>query len=208
MSLPQASIPIDLSHVSDEDLVLAVLGRIPKNGFFPPAIWDLITRIMPIPCVDGIAYRFRLDGKPEVLAILRNTSEAAGLWCVVGGRVKGGQSLEKETIKGALERHFKRDLGVDIVLDRGWRRPFLVGQVASLATDEFGLELAKHAIALRFLVRLVGTENFVFGEGDGGREVRAANWFTKETFPWGQCGYDHELFFVEAFRLLNRQDLW
>ena len=181
---------IDLSAVSDEDLVAALLARVPKDGFLSSPLFDIIADVMPVVCVDGVPYRY-INGIPEVLAIRRNNGQFAGKLCTVGGRIYGGRTLTRESVEEALRRHFVCDLGVDITLDSGWQRPFWVGQSAPEGTGLFGPENAKHAVALRYLVKL-SDENFVFGEGFGGQEVDGVEWFSKKTLPAPQAfGYDH-----------------
>lgn len=162
---------------------------------------------MPIICVDGVAYRYQADGTPEVLAILRNTGEAIGKWCVVGGRITGGRLLRRESVEQALQAHFKRDLGVEITIEDGWQRPFYLGQCAPCGSGDFGLEKAKHAVAPRYLVRVADEKNFIFGEGFGGREVADVRWFSQTTLPKAdEFGYDHhETFRVALETLASRR---
>lgn len=195
---------IDLSRVPDEDLADALRSRIPSSGFLSSGLFNLVVDVMPVVCVDGVAYRYAADGTPEVLAIRRDTGEARGKLCVVGGRVLGGKLLQRQSVADALRKHFRCDLGREIELDTDWQRPFAVGQAAPHGTGAFAREDAKHAVALRYLVRFADEEEFVFGEGFGGREAGSVEWLSRLTLPEPDAfGFDHHDIFVDALDILE-----
>ena len=190
---------MNLKDFSTEELARELLGRDVREaggGFIAP-VFKLIEKSVPLLCTDGIALR-KNGSAYEAMAILRGTGRYAGCYCSVGGRV-----FYRESLEGAMRRHFRTDVGAEIRMLRPWNRPLTMAQWVPVAVGEepppdFGPEERKHSVSLYFPVMLKG-EVGNFGQGHGGQEVKSVEWFTLDKLPpryrWG---FDQRQFFVTA----------
>lgn len=66
-----------------------------NNGFFmSDKEYLLVTKMTPIPTVNLVILRKGKRGW-EVLLLIRKTGYAKGCWCMIGGRIRIGESLKK-----------------------------------------------------------------------------------------------------------------
>lgn len=186
-----------LSSVSTRALAEELAGRtdldtlLREDGLLPGTIWPLRKSLGVIACTDSFAVRKTCKGL-EGGVIRRGTGPYAGKFALIGGVVAFG-----ETIEDAIRRHWRTDLGVEIVLPFGWRTPIEIAQYApqvhGVNRPEFGDEPTKHAVASTHLVEIVGGDSAViqYGENDGGQEARELCWFSLENIPANEeWGYD------------------
>ena len=186
--------PVDLTQVPNENLINELLQRtlVDENGFVDPVAWKLRVMLGIIPCVDSIAVRETEHGR-EVLATKRITGPYAGKWCVIGGVISRGESIEN-----ALRRHWKIDVGCEIN-SFDWRKPDSVHQhtpLISVSENDFLPEPSKFSIGLFYKVQLLNDPNKYGATKYGGQEVGGYEWFSKETLPSAEnfaYGF-HELF--------------
>ena len=165
-------------------------------------LYDLFVELGVVTCVDGIAVR-KIDGKVELMTVVRNTGPFKGKLCSVGGRI-----LLEESVESALRRHFKTDIGSDIEMLTPWDRPVLFHQFMRPKSDgtvlpDFGVEPQKrHAISIIYLVKLSDTP-MEFGQtSSGGQEASGVRWFSKDDLPEdGEFGYGQEVYYKKCFEL-------
>ena len=179
----------DLSDFSVDELAAEVRRRVREDeklrSFWPDEVYGLMTEISVIPCVDCLLVRQDQGKFPELGFSIRNTGFYAGKkWMAAGGRINRGESLS-----GALKRHVKTDLGLEIRLAPGleWNVPILVSQhgpeVFDLDAGEYaGDERSKFCVSATYLVVAVG-ENVVLGEKAGGQESAGLVWYAANALP-------------------------
>ncbi|MEK7479491.1 MAG: hypothetical protein AAB634_03100 [Patescibacteria group bacterium] len=179
----------DLSDFSVDELAAEVRRRVREDeklrSFWPDEVYGLMTEISVIPCVDCLLVRQDQGKFPELGFSIRNTGFYAGKkWMAAGGRINRGESLS-----GALKRHVKTDLGLEIRLAPGleWNVPILVSQhgpeVFDLDAGEFaGDERSKCCTSNTYLVvRKRG--KVVLGEKHGGKESGGVVWCPADALP-------------------------
>lgn len=174
-----------LANFSNEELAeeLARRENLQKpDGLLTKPLWDLRVKLGKIVCVDSFAVRERA-GVPEVSAIVRNTGQYAGKYCLIGGVVAGHESIEE-----ALRRHWRTDVGVEVEMLRHFSNPYVIHQdmppdSAGNVQPGFNPEPSKWNIGLVYPVRITGgKENF--GETEhGGQEARELVWFSLNDLP-------------------------
>lgn len=166
------------------------------------SLYDLFVELGVVTCVDGIAVR-KMDGKIELMTIVRNTGPFKGKLCSVGGRI-----LLEESVESAMRRHFKTDIGSNINMLTPWDRPVLFHQFMRPQSDctvlpDFGVEpQRRHAISLIYLVKL-DDKKMEFGQTiSGGQEASGVRWFSKDDIPQDdEFGYGQEVYYKKCFGL-------
>ena len=177
---------MNLKDAKISDLVGELLSRtdlIREDGSLEPLVWALRVRLGIIPCVDSIAIRNGEGGNKEALAILRNTGPYAGRYCVVGGIVRTGESIED-----AVRRHWGTDLGCKINFITPWNKPRSVHQhcppeASGNMKKDFYPEPTKNSIGLFHIVEVTDESGILGSTTYGGQEAGHYTWFTKETLP-------------------------
>ncbi len=190
-----------LKDVPTEQLAEELFMRpdlLDRDGVMPQPLYQLVVKIQPLPCVDGVAVRKNGD-YIEAMAIRRGTGHEKGKWCSVGGRIRRNESIES-----ALRRQFRIDLGCEIEALVPWWQPTTVAQFAPAeevkGQEGFSLEYGKHAISLYYLVRLLGESRF--GTTDfAGQEALGVAWFTLGNLPRREAfGFDQRPRFEACLR--------
>lgn len=116
------------------------------------AEWSRIQRLIPIVCVDVLALRAGSKGYTSAGLILRHTPHQGDRWCLVGGRMRLG-----ETIVEAVERHMYGTLGPDVRFSLPTsQQPCYIAQYMPYPRDDFPVDPRKHAIALTFALEVAG----------------------------------------------------
>ena len=176
----------DLKNVSTDELAMALRERMLATDVrvWPTEVYNLVTAISPITCVDAFPIRMGSVGL-EMGFIRRNTGFYKGrLWCV-GGRVNVGESFSE-----ALTRHVRGTLGVGFVLHAGisWNKPVCAMQyppqpITVADGESSGHDPSKHAIASTYLIHLE-SESFSYGStAHGGQEAASVEWFPADELP-------------------------
>lgn len=118
-------------------------------------MWTAVQRAVPIACVDVVAVRQDREGRRIGLIQRVTPFDDRILWCQIGGRIQLG-----ETVRDAVLRHLHEALSgvtADLPADP---QPSYVMQwfPAPLPMDgvAHGLDPRRHAVALSFLVEVVG----------------------------------------------------
>ena len=186
---------IDLGQVSEKDLIEELLKRplVDEDGFVNPLVWKLRVMLGIIPCVDSVAVRDTEHGR-EVLAAKRVTGPYLGKWCVIGGIISKGESIEN-----SLRRHWKTDLGCEIS-EFDWRKPDSVHQHSPLVSkpeNDFLPEPTKFSTGIFYKVKLLNEPKSYGSTKYGGQEVGGYEWFSKETLPPAE---DFAYGFYELFK--------
>ncbi len=177
---------MDLKDIKTADLVAELLERkdlVRPDGALDQLVWKLRVVLGVIICVDCIAIRKNGKGQKEVVAELRNTGPYAGKYCVIGGIVRKGESIEE-----AVHRHWKVDLGCDITMVTPWNKPRSVHQHCPPNTmgemkKDFYPEPTKYSIGLAYAVEVTNETGILGSTVYGGQEASHYTWFTKETLP-------------------------
>jgi ADP-ribose pyrophosphatase YjhB (NUDIX family) len=211
----------DLEAVPTSGLLIEVLRRkhdlLDNEGFLSPEAFKLADFLGTRVCVDGVPARLNEEGEVELMAIERNTGPYAGQLALVGGgvgRVRENDSWAPESLEQALRRHFRVDLGLDIEPLSSWQQPAYIAQDmrpvdGALEQSFTPNDNSRHLVAARYLVKIVGKENPVFGTTTlGGQEAAAIAWFSEAAMPPPDAfGYGHretfEAMFPAARQLLN-----
>jgi 8-oxo-dGTP diphosphatase len=103
----------------------------------PERVFSKIRKLVPILTIDGIIF---LDDK--VLLVKRSIKPYSGYWCVPGGRVEFG-----ETVEEAVHREVKEETGLDVEIER------MVGIYSDPKRDPRG-----HTITIAYLLKALGGE--------------------------------------------------
>ena len=156
------------------EILLNKAGLIKDDGLLRELPYALRITLGPISCIDSFGFRETPNGR-EVLAIVRNTDEFAGLTCAIGGGTAYGESLED-----SLKRHWRNDLGCEIEFD--WEYPLRMNQFKPGGTGQFNPDAKKHSIAPAYSVKLLN-EPTKLGNTIYGQEARGYTWFNKDNFP-------------------------
>jgi len=125
-----------------------------SDGWIPDEEWEHIQHVLPIVCVDVLAVRHAAptDRLAEVGLIWRHTPDRGPRWCLIGGRVRYGESIH-----AAVTRHVRDTLGDEVQFDVSrWREPLFVAQYAPTAREGFLHDPRKHAVALTYALDVVG----------------------------------------------------
>ena len=147
------------------------------QGWLDPATWERVQQIVPIVCVDVMAVRVKAG--VEVGLILRETPHEGRRWCLVGGRLRRGESLSHAVLRE-----------VDSALGPGLLESQWSGRASSIveyAPEPAGIgphDPRKHAIGLTYVVELLG-------EPQPRNEALDFAWFARAELPtagFGQRG--------------------
>jgi len=186
----------DFDKVPVEDLVDALIKR--KDEFFLKDNSGLLTSpafklrmiLGAMPCVDGIPYRFNAQGDLELMAIRRLTGAFPGKLVLNGGII-----AKSETFQKALQRHYKNDLGVEVLINDS--HPLDVTQYRKEESDEYWMQDPgkDHNIAAVFFVQIIGKMPTHTLKGD------PVMWFTEDAMPpESEFGYTNWRLYRKAFR--------
>lgn len=187
-----------LSEITTDELAAELALRtdlLEADGLLRPHLFQLRAKLGAITCTDGIPVR-KTNDVIEGGLIRRNIGKYHGKLCIIGGVVALG-----ETLDGALRRHFRADIGKEIIfLDpRGAAYPIAVYQYYDHgSSDDFLPEPTKHAVALTYLVS-ISDNDFVFGSSKYGQEALAFEWYSAESCPPAEeFGYDMKNVFLQC----------
>lgn len=195
---------MDWLKVSTKELAVQLMGRqdlFSCCGFLNDTeLYQLRCKLGVVICIDSAPVRKRSDGVIEVMAIKRKTGPYSGKFCLVGGIVKKGDSLEE-----SIRSHFRVDLGVEIDFITPWDKPVCLHQyLRPLADGSFKKDFLPdptkdHVVAPVYLVKL-RSEKFTFGiTSYGGQEVGDVGWFSSENMPPAEkFGYGHNVVFKKC----------
>jgi ADP-ribose pyrophosphatase YjhB (NUDIX family) len=163
---------------ADEGASTGMSDVIPSAARIPQALYQQITAIMPIPCVDLVIVRAGAAG-PEVLIVKRAIEPDKGLWCIVGGRVIGGRDVAPERLAGAIARQAERELGVEVAVIPPWdaNHPLAV-------FDDPECDPAKYPIVLVYPVEITK------GTARTGPESSEVRWCPRDELP-DVMGFTH-----------------
>lgn len=137
----------------------------------PRPIYWLVTKLVPIACVDVLPQR-RVDGDWEFGLILRENENGGRAWNLVGGRI-----LRNETVADAVSRHLVETLGTHVATTRtDFAEPDAVGEYLTRPDTRLSYDPRKHAIALTYLVEIRGDPQAM-------GEAFEFRWFRREELP-------------------------
>jgi len=142
--------------------------RIPKRMF------EKIRKLVPLLTVDGIVF---LDGK--VLLVKRSIKPYRGYWCLPGGHVRFG-----ETVEEAVTREAKEETGLDVEIER------MVGIYSEFKRDPRG-----HSITIAYILKPIGGE--IKHDESEASDIRYFRKLPKK------MGFDHRKIITDA-RLIMR----
>ena len=126
-------------------------GGLMDDGRLKRPIYDLITDIMPLLCVDVLPVQDGPSG-PRLGIITRATGPERHKPAILGGRIN-----KDETISRAVGRHLLGSLGsAEFTYHQGndEGRPFYIAQYVHTPSAPGGYDPTKHAIALNYLIRI------------------------------------------------------
>ena len=153
------------------------------TGTLPRPVYWLARRLLPIPCVDVLAYR-NVGSSPEVGLIRRVAADRRTVgWALVGGRVMRGESLEE-----AIARHLVSTLGDAIAIGAvDTSRPLHAAEYSPDGRPGGRIDPNKHAVALSYVVEIGGAVS-PMGEAVGFKWFRAAELPERESFAYSHGG--------------------
>ena len=141
-------------------------------------VYNLLTKLSPIPCSDGVPVRFN-QGIVEGALIVRGTGLYRGKYAMVGGRIAYEQDLRE-----ALKVHFLTDLGLPMTLLSDWHHPDYVYQYhPKIGQKDFGHDPSKHAIGLTYLVSIPNRSPRFGSSVHGDQEALNLHWFSSTNCP-------------------------
>lgn len=135
--------------------------------------YKLVTQKTPIPTVDMVVLR-KNKNILETLLLIRKTGYEKGKWCIIGGRV-----LKGETLQEAINRHIS-DLGVQVSIIPPFSPDFPTWVDGNPNQDK-----TKQSITHVYPVTITGGE--VRKEGE---EYSGFKWFPADQLP--EMAYDHQ----------------
>lgn len=144
----------------------------PDNGDYDLSLEDLerARELVPIACIDVLPWRRGDADRLEVCLIERE--DRPGLWNLVGGRIRRG-----ETVSGAVGRHLYETLGQRATWRRtDFSRPEAVGEYFPTADSGYGFDPRQHAVSFTYTFELRGEIRI-------GGEARSHDWFGLEDLP-------------------------
>jgi colanic acid biosynthesis protein WcaH len=96
----------------------------------PDEIYQVILRVMPIPCVDLVVCKGE-----EVLLVRRNNEPALGQWWFPGGRIHFGETLE-----AAARRKLTEECGLHALrVEQRWTRDVILARGGDSASLSHGI---------------------------------------------------------------------
>lgn len=151
---------------------------IPHAARIPEPLYQQITGLVPIPCVDLVVIRPG-ERELEILLIKRAIPPEKDKWCIVGGRVIGGREVPPERLSGAIRRQADRELGVEVGILPPWdeHHPLVV-------FDDPDCDPAKYPIILVYPVEIVR------GDIRTGPESSEVRWLPYSELP-DVMGFTH-----------------
>lgn len=147
---------------------------IEPSGWLSEKEWKFVQRKLPIACVDIVPIRPGDGATPHVGLIQRTSPFDDGLrWCQIGGRIR-----RDETVRTSLLRHLHGTLeGVHVLLPSDPQPDYVMQWFPTPPAEQdgvaYGADPRRHAVALSFVVELLGDPVRV----EGG-EAHRFEWFT------------------------------
>ena len=194
---------MNIAEFKTDELLTELLKRpdlVAEDGSLTALPWQTRVRLGAIACVDSIAVRTGTGGHKEALAIMRNTGPYAGKYCVIGGSIRRGESIED-----AVRRHWMVDIGCEINFITPWNKPRSVHQHCPPAPNggmkkDFWPEPTKYSIGLFHIVEVTKETGKLGSTATGGQEASGYTWFTAETLPQAdQFAYGFHALYKEIF---------
>lgn len=145
--------------------------------------YKFVTGITPVPCVDLVILRGDKTHR-EVLLLVRRTGYEKGKWCIIGGRVWIGETIDK-----AIDRQAGY-LGIQVAILSPYAPGFPVWINGNPAQDK-----TKHSMTSVYPVTIVGGTLREKGE-----EFSGIRWFPVNALP-ENIAFDHR---QEITETLNR----
>lgn len=125
------------------------------HRWFPPEEWDRLQAVLPIVCVDLLPVRFGRRGTRTIVEavglILREVPHRGQRWCLIGGRVYRGESLDQ-----AIRRHVRETLGASLKLLSPVRQPLYAAEYSPTGKRPFLLDTRRHSVALTYAITVHG----------------------------------------------------
>ena len=147
---------------------------VPANKYIPQGLFNKIQKSVPIVCVDIVFLRRSNDGA-EILLFKRAIFPEQGKWCVPGGRM-----LKGETIQRVINRQAERELGVKVKI----LSPFTSNNPAGVFSDPV-TDVRKHFVSLAYPVLITGGQ-----PRKSGPEFSEFRWFSINKLP-PRLGFNH-----------------
>jgi 8-oxo-dGTP diphosphatase len=143
-----------------------------KSKSIPHELFSKILKAVPILTVDGVIF-----AEGQVLLVKRSIKPYRGYWCLPGGRVEFG-----ETVEEAVHREAKEETGLDVEIER------MTGIYSDPKRDPRG-----HSISIAYLLKALG--------GELKRDEREASDVRFFSIPPKKMGFDHRKILMDAKRL-------
>ncbi|WP_377641827.1 DUF4916 domain-containing protein [Oryzobacter terrae] len=150
--------------------------------------WNRVERSIPVACVDVLPVRFGGAGVVEVGLIRRATPHQGQRWCLVGGRVRRGESLAQSAVR-ELTTALDLPRPVDVTAFEG-QAP-LIAQYLPDAVAPGLHDPRKHAIAMTFTAEVPTVL------GVRGDEATSFRWFAPEELDASVVGFGQQVLLPE-----------
>lgn len=160
-----------------------------KSHWMTDKEYKLVTSITPIPTVNLVILR-KDNKKWQILLLIRKTGYAKGRWCIIGGRVRLG-----ETLKRAIDREAD-DLNIKIKIIS----PFNPN-LPCFIDDRKNQDRTKSPLS--FVYPVIITRGKIREEGE---EYKGFKWFYIDKLPL--IAYKQKLQIKQAIKQLEREDFF
>ena len=166
-----------------------------KSHWLSSSDWKFVQSSVPVACVDVLPVRFSPTrrGKLEAVGlILRDTPQKKPQWCLIGGRLLYGESLDK-----GIRRQMEQTLGPHVRSSlRLAQQPLYIAQYSPSGRKPFSLDLRQHSVGLTYAVEFKG-------EPIPAGEARLFQWFGPDELPRPrQFGFGQDPIVRACIRLL------
>ena len=129
-----------------------------KSHWLSSSDWKFVQSSVPVACVDVLPVRFSAtrQGKLEAVGlILRDTPQKKPQWCLIGGRLLYGESLDR-----GIRRQMEQTLGPHVRSSlRLAQQPLYIAQYSPSGRKPFSLDLRQHSVALTYAAEFKGETN-------------------------------------------------
>src|ERR1017187_1436615 len=146
-----------------------------KSHWLSSSDWKFVQSSVPVACVDVLPVRFSAtrQGKLEAVGlILRDTPQKKPQWCLIGGRLLYGESLDK-----GIRRQMEQTLGPHVRSSlRLAQQPLYIAQYSPSGRKPFSLDFRQHSVALTYPVEFKG-------KPIPAGEARLFQWFGLDELP-------------------------
>lgn len=166
-----------------------------NDGSLSQPVYDLMTEVMPLACVDVIPIDISESGLMRMGTITRAIGPETGKLALLGGRIR-----KDETIKDAIGRHLNDSFGddrFDFHEGNDESSPFYVGQFMHMPhTPDRQYDPGKHTVTQTYAIDIDGPTTIQ-------NEASGFKWISIDEIP-SEAAYGHHISLQKAAEFLVR----